>query len=226
MKLTPFESKQNDENFENIKTDEDFDQKGGNIEVKNFKDRYRQRMLNILKILSKLAIIQGYNEEGNIKNKDGAFMENSDITQLISHVMNNSKILKGEQEFIHLLLEAKVPPSLIVNENVRNKMLSGDFKLTSDVSASIKYKEPEVSKPVDIIDDYQILKKGEKRQVEDEIFVSNKKPKTFEPNIDHPYAKKRSFDEISHKEEYNTNKRTKQDGFGILGWIIPKLKKN
>jgi len=82
------------------------------------------KIINIMKILLKLAKIDGYDIIGRIRNNNGDFVKDSDLITLINHSMTNGRLLLGESEFIRLLHEAKVEPELIINENVKVKLLN------------------------------------------------------------------------------------------------------
>jgi hypothetical protein len=94
-----------------------------------------------MKILLKLAKIDGYDIIGRIRNKNGDFLKGSDLITLINHSMTNGKLLLGESEFIRLLHEAKVEPELIINENVKVKLLNiynkKAYTIDEDVSANV-----------------------------------------------------------------------------------------
>ncbi len=50
-------------------------------------------------------------------------MEKSNIVDLLTHAMSVSKVLYGENELIELLHSAGVSPDLIINDNVRTKLI-------------------------------------------------------------------------------------------------------
>ena len=67
---------------------------------------------------------QGYDENRRILGRDGKYIDNTDIIQLIQHAMSPGKILFGENEFLDLLQRSRVPTEFILNENVRHRMMS------------------------------------------------------------------------------------------------------
>ena len=77
-----------------------------------------------MKILLKLAKINGYDLVGRVRNKNGSFINNSDLLDLINDAMSHGKLLLGQIEFINLLYEANVEPDLIINENIKAKVLN------------------------------------------------------------------------------------------------------
>ena len=74
-----------------------------------------------MKILLKLAKINGYDLVGRVRNKNGSFINDSDLLDLINDAMSHGKLLLGQSEFINLLYEANVEPDLIINENIKAK---------------------------------------------------------------------------------------------------------
>ena len=76
-----------------------------------------------IKIILKLARSVGYDENLRIKLKNGNYLENSNIVDLLTHAMSAGKILYGENEFIELLHESQVDPDLIINDNFRSKLI-------------------------------------------------------------------------------------------------------
>src|SRR5882672_1023893 len=81
-----------------------------------------EKLIKQLKIILKLARIDAYNLDGQIKGADGQYMSRSDIIHLLQHSMTPGKLLIGEDEFVDLLHKANVEIDLIVNENVRSRL--------------------------------------------------------------------------------------------------------
>jgi hypothetical protein len=92
--------------------------KGGNVRKKMY-----DKIHGLLKIVLKLANISAYDTQGRIKSKTGDFVNNSNLVNLLNHAMSSGKVLVGESEFIELLYQARVEPELIINDNVRVKLL-------------------------------------------------------------------------------------------------------
>lgn len=119
-------------------------QEGGNEKVKSvsIRERANLKLINLLRVMSKLASIQGYDEEGRIQSRSGGYMNNTDIAFLLQNSMAPGKLIVGQDEFIHLLIKAKVNPDLILNENVRSKLLNENSNMHSqDLNFSNKIKE-------------------------------------------------------------------------------------
>ena len=122
-----------------IPANEKFDDKqiGGGNEInetsveaapprKNAKKKPNLKLANIynfIKVILKLAQKYGYDDDLRIKLKDGNYMENTNVITLLEHAMSNSEILHGEGEFVELLHSSGVSPDLILNKNVRNKLI-------------------------------------------------------------------------------------------------------
>jgi len=77
-----------------------------------------------MRVISKVAMIRGYDDDGRILMENGRYMENSDIASLMFNAMSPGKLIIGEHEFINLLKKASVNPDLILNENIRYKLLN------------------------------------------------------------------------------------------------------
>jgi hypothetical protein len=76
-----------------------------------------------LKIVLKVAKIDGYDGDFRIKDENGHFIYNSNIISLLNDATSISKVLIGYDSFISLLHKANVEPDLIVNENVKARLL-------------------------------------------------------------------------------------------------------
>ncbi len=96
-------------------------------DVKNREDRIKTKIYDkihrFIKVILKLARHVGYDNDLRIKLKNGKFLEKSNIVDLLTHAMSVGKVLYGENEFIELLADSDVDPELIINENVRSKLI-------------------------------------------------------------------------------------------------------
>jgi hypothetical protein len=90
---------------------------------KRIRNRPFEKLSKILKIVLKLADVKGYDVIGRVKSRDGNYVNNSSLIDLILYAMSYGKALTGEKEFIDLLHDANITPELIVNENVKQKLL-------------------------------------------------------------------------------------------------------
>lgn len=81
-----------------------------------------ERQQKFLKIILRLAAINGYDENGRIKLPSGTYMENSDIVTLLGHSLTPGRNISGLKEFVDLLAEAGVSDDLVINENVKQML--------------------------------------------------------------------------------------------------------
>lgn len=95
-------------------------QKKGNT----IRDYAIDRQRRLLQIVMRIASINGYNEKMNIKDKNGKFVEGTDIIPLILYSVTKERLVKGIDAFVDLLVEAKVPPDVITNENLRQRLIN------------------------------------------------------------------------------------------------------
>ena len=96
-------------------------------DVTNKTDKIRSKIYDkihrFIKIILKLARSVGYDQDLRIKLKNGKYLEKSNIVDLLTHAMSVGKVLYGENEFIELLALSGVNPELVINENVRMKLI-------------------------------------------------------------------------------------------------------
>lgn len=95
-------------------------QKKGNT----IRDYALDRQRRLLQIVMRIASINGYNENMNIKDKNGKFVEGTDIIPLILYSVTKERLVKGIDSYVDLLVEAKVPPEVITNENLRQRLIN------------------------------------------------------------------------------------------------------
>ena len=107
-------------------------QRGGSLEegsiesevkTDKIKTKIYDKIHRFIKVILKLARSVGYDEDLRIKLKNGKYLEKTNIVDLLTHAMSVGKVLYGENEFIDLLHESNVDPELIINDNVRLKLL-------------------------------------------------------------------------------------------------------
>ena len=117
-------------------------QKKGNT----IRDYAMDRQRRLLQIIMRIASIQGYNDKGNIKDKDGKFLEGTDIVPLILYSVTKERLVKGIDSYVDLLIEAKVPPEVITNENLKQRLINaGHASNRPKPSAHVPISEPEES---------------------------------------------------------------------------------
>jgi hypothetical protein len=120
------------------------------VEVKpdKVKSKIYDKIHKFIQVILKLARKFGYNADLKIKLKDGKYLDKSNVVDLLTHAMSVGKVLYGENEFIELLYDAGVEPELLINENVKNKLIQ--------IINSRKYKQPP-------IEEMEIERRGQKR---------------------------------------------------------------
>ncbi|RWR99765.1 hypothetical protein B4U79_03256, partial [Dinothrombium tinctorium] len=150
MVVVPYEQQTNNEPQHENFVQQSISQPSSNISNEKRKKLIltnNEKLLRMVKIVLRLASINGYDYDGRIRSKKGLFIDRSNIITLLNHAMSIGHPLIGEQEFIELLREAKVDPSLIINENVKTKLANNYVR---DDYENIP-KEPRItSKIVDI----------------------------------------------------------------------------
>lgn len=120
------------------------------VEVKpdKAKSKIYDKIHRFIQVILKLARKFGYNDDMKIKLKDGKYLDKSNVVDLLTHAMSVGKVLYGENEFIELLYDAGVEPELIINENVKSKLIQ--------IINSRKYKEPSV-------EEMEVERRGKKK---------------------------------------------------------------
>lgn len=127
------------------------------------KHKIYDKLHRFLKIILKIASKSGYDDNLEIQRSDGTYMPRSNIVDLLTHAMSPGKILHGEREFVELLYNCSVDPDLLLNENVRSKLLqykNSKFNKYPTEKAPNR-EEPSISKkPV-----YEIIDKNNKKRI-------------------------------------------------------------
>jgi hypothetical protein len=100
------------------------EQKGGAVPKKNFRGSPFIRNTPEYDIILKLGRIKGYDENRRIRGSDGTYIPGSDISMLLDEATNPKRVLVGMEDFVKLLVKAKVNPEAILNDNVRSKLES------------------------------------------------------------------------------------------------------
>ena len=84
----------------------------------------KKRQSNILKIALILANKRAYNDKLQIKRRDGSFNQDSDLIKLLGLTQNKVKNITGLYDFIQQLQASKIDPDLILNENIKDKLIA------------------------------------------------------------------------------------------------------
>lgn len=85
-------------------------------------DRAIDRTTKTIKILARLARVDGFNDALEIRAKNGSFLSGSNLVLLLWHALAAEREVKGLEDFVALLREARVQPEWINNANVRAKL--------------------------------------------------------------------------------------------------------
>ena len=135
----------------------------------------------------KLAKLDSYDDLLRIKTRNGNYLDKSNIVDLLTHSMSAGKVLHGEEEFIALLARSGVDPELILNENVKSKLIgySGRTPTHSDQKSEITQNILAESEP-----------KNKRKRV---ITVDN--DKEIELEISRPNSFKRKIDLTDDNED-------------------------
>lgn len=78
----------------------------------------------IIKIALKLASINAFNDKLNVKQSDGTFNLSSNLAKLLSITQLKTKNAPGMPDLIHQLYLAKIEPDFIINEIVKQNLLT------------------------------------------------------------------------------------------------------
>ena len=81
-----------------------------------------ERQGQLIKLVLRLASIAGYNEDGRMRLKDGSFSDNLNLVPFLSLAMRKGRNVKGLEDFVFLLREAKVTPDMVVNEYLKQML--------------------------------------------------------------------------------------------------------
>ena len=100
-----------------------------------FKSKLYDKMQKFFIVILKLARKYGYDDSLRIRLKNGNYLEKSNVIDLLNNAMSMGKVLYGETEFIELLQSSNINPDLIINDNVRKKLIQLN-KTYSNVSVS------------------------------------------------------------------------------------------
>lgn len=99
-------------------------QQPGQRKGNTIRDHAMERQRRLLQIIMRIAAIRGYNENGNIKDRHGKFIEGTDIIPLILYSVTKERLVRGIDAYVDLLVEAKVPPDVITNENLKQRLIN------------------------------------------------------------------------------------------------------
>ena len=119
-------------------------QTGGSNETVN-EPKKRNPISNItkyftfLRIALKLALINAYNDEFQIRGRLGSYIKDTNLMNLLHYALTPGKVPLAEDDFVALLKEAKIDPVLIKQESLKKKLeklLVSDHVRTSNTSTA------------------------------------------------------------------------------------------
>ncbi|RWR98555.1 hypothetical protein B4U79_09641, partial [Dinothrombium tinctorium] len=172
MVVVPYEQQANYQQPQDTSVQQPLSQPSSNQSIEKRKKLIltnNEKLLRMIKIVLRLASVNGYDDEGRIRSKKGIFIDKSNIITLLNHAMSIGHPLIGEQEFIELLREAKVDPSLIIHENVKTKLANNYVR---DDYENIP-KEPRVTSNVVDIAPVVNSRKRKFDEVDENVFKEN-----------------------------------------------------
>ena len=112
-------------------------------------DRIKHKIFDKLRrtfaIALKLAVVKGYDENFRIRSKSGTYLTDTDLLQLLTHAMSPGRVLHGEEEFIALLADSNVDPELLMNENVKSKLINYNNGIKSNEEKGVTKKSSKES---------------------------------------------------------------------------------
>ena len=161
-----------------------------------------------LKIILKLAKVNGYDNNLRIKGSNNNYVDNSNIINLLNDAMITSKVLIGYNEFIKLLYESGVEPDLIINDNIKYQLMRM-YEIQPKESSKDLYTK---TAPTEIRTDPKVIKSNLKRTYNGD---------EFQELFDKPVNKKRGVDKeaidwIFPDQDLASNKQTEPKD-----WIFP-----
>ena len=198
---------------------ERFDQYGGAVDntasegilsseiepkVDKIKTKIYDKIHRFIKIILKLARNVGYDDDLRIKLKNGKYLDKSNIIDLLTHAMSVGKVLYGENEFIELLSDNRIDPDLIINENVKLKLIQYNKKLIEN-----RIQEKEYQKTVQVTDEgtTNISKKRKNDDNNEDITPPPKKKRTIEVRDGDTIYLPRPIKSNTSRSINDTNKR-------------------
>ena len=174
-----------------------------NVEKKTdvIKSKIYDKIHRFIKIILKLAKNVGYDSDLQIKLSNGTYLKKSNIVDLLTHAMSVGKVLYGENEFIQLLADSNVDPSLIINDNVKLKLIQFKNKIKNVVQKKAEKRkiiyEKDLSEDDDDNDSPPRLKK---RKIVDDKVISEDDSELSEPAFVPTTSKKRKLSDVNFSE--------------------------
>lgn len=131
---------------------------GGNLYMENdglpknfIKAHALNRQRKLLSIILKIAKVEGYNDNLQIKGPNGQFMEKSDIVRLLLWAVSQDKVMFGLNEFVDLLKKAGVTADDVLNENLKVRLSGGSRSIPiRDTQPTVVYGTNETPTPLKV----------------------------------------------------------------------------
>ena len=80
------------------------------------------KLMKALKIILKLARVDAYDLNGQVKDDEGNVIDNSDIARLTFQALSPGRVSVGEDEYIMMLFKAGIYPEELINDHYRNRL--------------------------------------------------------------------------------------------------------
>ena len=98
---------------------------GKTEKIDKIKFKIFDKIRRFCQVIMDLAENKSYDRNTlKIRKSDGSYLDKSNVVDLLIHAMSVGKVLYGEDEFIALLAKCNIDPDLIMNENVKTKLIN------------------------------------------------------------------------------------------------------
>ena len=109
------------ESYERVVVGEDIPPSEKYIRRPNREPRL-DKLMRAIKIILKLARVDAYDLNGQVKDARGNVIEKSDVGRLTMQALNPGRLSIGEDQFIVMLHKAGIYPEELVNDHYKNKL--------------------------------------------------------------------------------------------------------
>ena len=180
--VPPDQSGSGNEHLDVVQTESEKNEKIDKIKFKIYDKIHR-----FIKVILKLAKLDSYDDLLRIKTKNGNYLDKSNIVDLLTHSMSAGKVLHGEEEFIALLARSGVDQELILNENVKSKLIGYSGRMPAN-----SVQKSEITQ--------NILAESESKNKRKRVITVNN-DKEIELELSRPNSFKRKFDLTDDNED-------------------------
>lgn len=168
------------------------------------RERALDKATKTAKIIMRLAAVNGYNDDFEIKLRDGKYLRGSNLVHLIWHVLTPAREVQGLKEFTELLRDAGVQSDWIDNPNVRTMLANMDTSRRPAVAEPARPSMPKrfVSKRrgEDLVEEPG-SKQVKRQRLEDQVHRIQEIAAPQAPPSTPAQPSKRSFDEFDIEDE-------------------------